>query len=257
MVDASLPFISQLRQLVQPSELGGLTNDLSVTVPALAQLTVETIPFMKNQIRPASSCVANVVYPWTQLTLNDPHFNGSNGFPPHKVYVEAVDFLPGLAGESRTFDANGPYIRILGALGQTGVTSVQSGLVGGTLSPLVGFEPQVPPGGRPPALKPNVPCETQPAITDLSSNSTSAPAPATASTLPSSLGLLPLPLPLSSDGKKASYQPASAQTMAADRKQLLKTGVFDIMNRSQAATTSAKTSPKTSSTKAKKASKTG
>jgi hypothetical protein len=260
MVDASLPFISQLRQLVQPSELGGLTNDLSSTVPALAQLTVETIPFMKNQIRPASSCVANVIYPWTQLTLNDPHFNGSNGFPPRKVYVEAVDFLPGLAGESRNFDANGPYIRILGALGQTGLTSVQSGLVGGTLSPLAGFEPQVPPGGHPPALEPNVPCETQPALTDLSSNSTAAPAPATSSTLPSSLGLLPLPLPLSADGKKGTYQPASAQTMAADRKQLLKTGVFEIMNRPKATTTSAKRASKSSSSrssKAKKASKAG
>jgi phospholipid/cholesterol/gamma-HCH transport system substrate-binding protein len=261
MVDASLPFLSQLRQLVQPAELGGLTHDLSFTVPALAKLTVETIPFMKNQIRPSSSCVANVIYPWSQLTLNDPHFNGSNGFPPHKVYVEAVDFLPGLAGESRNFDANGPYIRILGALGQTGVTSVQSGLVGGTLSPLVGFEPTVPPGGHPPPLQPNVACETQPVVNDLSSGSNSAPSTATASTLPSSLGLLPLPLPLSSDksGKNGSssksYKPASAQAMAAARKQLLKTGLFNIINRPQAAPkTSVQTSAKTSA-KAKKANK--
>ncbi len=38
----------QLRQLVQPSELRGLTKDLSATVPALARLTVETIPFMRT-----------------------------------------------------------------------------------------------------------------------------------------------------------------------------------------------------------------
>ena len=38
MVDASLPFFHQLRLLVQPSELGGLVNDLSHTVPALAKL---------------------------------------------------------------------------------------------------------------------------------------------------------------------------------------------------------------------------
>ena len=38
-IDASLPFIAQLRQLVQPSELRGLTADLAVTVPALAKLT--------------------------------------------------------------------------------------------------------------------------------------------------------------------------------------------------------------------------
>ena len=56
MVDASLPFIHQLRLLVQPSELQGLAKDLTVTIPALARLTVETIPFMRNQVRPASSC---------------------------------------------------------------------------------------------------------------------------------------------------------------------------------------------------------
>ena len=55
-----------------------------------------------------------MIYPWSQLTVPDSHFNASNGFPPRKVYVEAVDYLPGLAGESRNFDANGPYIRILG-----------------------------------------------------------------------------------------------------------------------------------------------
>ena len=68
---------------------------------------------MRDGVRPTSSCLATVVYPWSQLTLHDPHFNASNGFPPHKVYIEAVDYLPGLAGESRNFDANGSYIRVL------------------------------------------------------------------------------------------------------------------------------------------------
>ena len=85
---------------------------------------------MGNQVRPASSCVANVIYPWSQLTLNDGHFTAKNGFPPRKVYVEAVDYLPGLAGESRDFDANGLYIRVLGALGNTATTSLQPGLIG-------------------------------------------------------------------------------------------------------------------------------
>ena len=107
-IDATLPFITQLRLLVQPSELQGLTKDLRPTIPALARLTNATIPLMRNEVRPASSCVANVIFPWSQLTVPDSHFNASNGFPPHKVFVEAVDYLPGLAGESRNFDANGP-----------------------------------------------------------------------------------------------------------------------------------------------------
>jgi phospholipid/cholesterol/gamma-HCH transport system substrate-binding protein len=166
-IDASLPFITQLRLLVRPQELRGLTGDLAVTVPALAHLTKTTIPFMRDQVRPASSCVANVVYPWSQLTLNDPNFDASNGFPPRKAFVEAVDFLPGLAGESRDFDANGPYIRILGT-GGTFTYSLQPGMFGQALTKIVSVQPQLPPGGHRPPLQPNVACETQQQITDLS-----------------------------------------------------------------------------------------
>lgn len=166
-IDASLPFVKQLRLLVRPSELRGLTSDLAVTVPALARLTIATIPFMRDQVRPASSCVANIIYPWSQLTLNDPNFNASNGFPPHKAYVEAVDFLPGIAGESRNFDANGPYIRVLGN-GGTLTYSLAPGLFGQSLTKISSVQPALPPGGHRPPLEPNVPCETQAPITDLS-----------------------------------------------------------------------------------------
>jgi phospholipid/cholesterol/gamma-HCH transport system substrate-binding protein len=162
-IDASLPFISQLRQLVQPAELGGLASSLAVATPALAQLTSETIPLMRDGVRPASSCLATVVYPWSQLTLKDPHFNASNGFPPRKVYVEAVDYLPGLAGESRNFDANGAYIRVLLTAGSL-TYSLAPGLFGQAVAPLVSTQPTLPPGGGRPPLKPGVPCETQPPI---------------------------------------------------------------------------------------------
>jgi ABC-type transporter Mla subunit MlaD len=175
MVDASLPFFHQLRLLVQPSELGGLTNDLAGTIPSLAKLNQETTPFMKNEVRPAASCQTRVILPWTNLTINDSHFNGSNGFPTRPVYVEGVDFLPGLAGESRDFDANGPYVRVL-LTGGTFTYSLQPGMFGQSLTPINGTQPVMPaehasgdgakvPVTRPP-LKPNVPCETQQAITE-------------------------------------------------------------------------------------------
>lgn len=170
MVNASLPFVTQLNDLVQPSELRGLTADLRPTVPALAKLTENTIPLMRNEVRPTASCVANVIYPWSQLTVPDPNFNASNGFPPRKVYIEAVDYLPGLAGESRDFDANGPYIRILGT-GGTFTYSLQPGLFGQSLSKLDAVQPQVPPGGKRPPYEEGVPCETQKTITDLSTPS--------------------------------------------------------------------------------------
>ncbi len=170
MVDASLPFITQLNLLVQPSELRGLTADLKPTIPALAQLTLNTIPLMKNEVRPASSCVANNIYPWSQLTVPDQNFNSSNGFPPRKVYVEAVDYLPGLAGESRDFDANGPYVRILGTGGSL-TYSLQPGMFGQALTKIDAVQPQVPPGGHTPPFEPNVPCETQAPITNLATPS--------------------------------------------------------------------------------------
>jgi phospholipid/cholesterol/gamma-HCH transport system substrate-binding protein len=166
MVDASLPFVTQLNDLVQPSELRGLTADLRPTVPALARLTQDTIPLMRNEVRPAASCVVNVIYPWSQLTVPDQNFNASNGFPPRKVYVEAVDYLPGLAGESRDFDANGPYIRILGT-GGTFTYSLQPGLFGQALTKLDAVQPQVPPGGKRPPYEETTPCESQKPVANL------------------------------------------------------------------------------------------
>jgi len=158
-IDVSLPFIHQLRLLVQPSELRGLTSDLAVTVPALAHLAEETIPLM-SKVRAASSCISNVIYPWTQLTVPDSHFNASNGFPNRPVYVEALDFLPGLAGEAEDFDANGPYIRVLAGSG-TLTYSLQPGLFGQALSAINGVQPEPPPNGTRPPLHPNTPCEIQ------------------------------------------------------------------------------------------------
>ena len=175
MVDASLPFFHQLRLLVQPDELQGLTNDLKSTVPALAKLNAETTPFMRNEVRPASSCQVNDILPWSHLEIHDPHFNSSNGFPAEPTYVEGVDYLPGLAGESRNFDANGPYIRVL-LTGGTFRYSLQPGLFGQSLTQIDGTQPPLPTPHdsgdgatvkvtRPP-LKETVPCETQPAITE-------------------------------------------------------------------------------------------
>jgi hypothetical protein len=159
---------------------------LSGTVPALAKLNSETIPFMKNEIRPASSCQVNVILPWTRLTVPDSTFNASNGFPARPVYVEGLNFLPGLSGESRNFDANGPYVRIL-LTGGTITYSLQPGLFGQSLTPIDGVQPQMPalhasgdgskvPVSRPP-LMPGTACETQQAITDLSAPIGGGPKP--------------------------------------------------------------------------------
>ena len=167
-IDATLPLVGQLRGLVAPDELGALASTLQRAAPALSQLTRGTIPLMAGGVRPASSCLATVIHPWSQLTLKDPHFNASNGFPPRKVYVEAVDYLPGLAGESRNFDANGAYIRVL-LTGGSLTYSLAPNTFGQAVAPLISTQPTLPPGGKRPPLEPTVPCETQSPIHDLSS----------------------------------------------------------------------------------------
>jgi hypothetical protein len=91
-------------------------------------------------------------------------------------------------------------------------------------------------------MQPNVPCETQPRVTDLTAEST--PAPPTLSPtglLPSSLTQLlqNLPVPkipglpagLSIDAAKSKKKatPLTAAQRAADMQQLKKTGVFEIV----------------------------
>jgi phospholipid/cholesterol/gamma-HCH transport system substrate-binding protein len=212
-IDATLPFVTQLQLLVRPQELQGLTADLAVTVPALANLTQETIPFMRDGVRPASSCVANVVLPWSRLTIQDPHFNSSNGFPPRAAYIEAVNFLPGLAGETRNLDANGPFIRVGAGGGAAGPYSLNPGMVGMGLAPFAGVQPKLPPGGTRPPLHSNTPCETQAAITNL--NTATGPGPTIITS--GGIGLpfgqpLGLPLPGLSKATAAAAKTAAAAT---------------------------------------------
>jgi ABC-type transporter Mla subunit MlaD len=182
-IDVSLPFINQLRLLVQPSELRGLTHDLAPTVPSLAKLTQETIPLMQNEVRPLSSCVVGQIIPWSHLTINDPNFNGSNGFPPHQTYQELPLLLPGLAGESRNFDANGPYFRVMGE-GGTFAYSLSPGMFGVATQPITGVQPVPPAGDKHPPLQPNVACETQQALTSLNAAAGAPPVPLAVSARP-------------------------------------------------------------------------
>ena len=121
---------------------------------------------MSKGVRPAASCIVNVIYPWSQLSLNDGVFSGQPGFPVRQVFQEAVDYLPGLAGESRDFDANGPYIRVL-LQGGTLTYSLSPGLFGSALAPIDSVQPTLPASGKEPPLQPNVACETQAPITSL------------------------------------------------------------------------------------------
>jgi phospholipid/cholesterol/gamma-HCH transport system substrate-binding protein len=151
-VDATLPLVGQLRGLVQDRELGTFVRNLRSATPPLAQVS-NTGRAVLGQLRALSSCTANVLVPFGDSKLVD------EAFPTHgPVYQDLAKFLPGLAGESRSFDANGQYFKVLGT-GGAETLNIGNGLFGTLLEPLVGNNP--PPIRQRPPLKPDIPCETQ------------------------------------------------------------------------------------------------
>ena len=151
-LDASIPLVRELRGLVSEEELRGLARDLSPTVPALARLSRESIP-LSRQGRLFASCQNEVVYPWSQDKVVDQQFPAEG-----PVYQEAPKGFVGLAGESRSGDANGQWFRVLAA-GGTNLVTLKPGVFATTPNPILGANPPKP-KGRPP-LNSSVACETQ------------------------------------------------------------------------------------------------
>ena len=103
---------------------------------------------MLGELRALSSCTANVLVPFGDDKLVD------KAFPTHgPVYQDLAKFLPGLAGESRSFDANSQYFKVLGT-GGAETLNIGNGLFGTVAEPIVGNNP--PPIRNRPPLKPDV-----------------------------------------------------------------------------------------------------
>ena len=152
-LDAQIPFIRQLRALISKPELRGLAADLRPTVPSLARLNKATVPLLR-QVRAASSCQNEVILPWTRDKIDDPEFPATG-----LVYQEQPKALVGLAGESRSFDANGSWFRVALNAAQYATPLSDGGRFLLTDRPVLGANPPRP-DQRPP-LRPDVPCETQ------------------------------------------------------------------------------------------------
>ena len=148
---ALIPLLRQVRGLVSREELRGLSEDLRDATPELAALAQESVP-MLEQLRLVGSCSTEVLAPFGNTSVGDPNFP-ANG-PAHQELAQA---LSGLAGESRSFDANGQWFKVLGTGGLE--TFNFGGLAGNLSLPATGINPPVQ-EERPP-LRPDVPCETQ------------------------------------------------------------------------------------------------
>jgi ABC-type transporter Mla subunit MlaD len=169
-LDASIPFVNQVRALVSRDELRGLVADLRPTIPELAELSDRSVDFF-DSTRSLSSCFNEVVIPWSEDTVQPVDPANAYPFEPvGRVFEETAYGLEGIAGESRSGDANGQYIRVA-AGGGTNTVTIPNGVpsqtgggledaVGLTPFPILGAMPRIEDSAKTP-FKPNSPCERQ------------------------------------------------------------------------------------------------
>jgi len=155
------PWIGQMRQLVSKAELRGLVRDLRPTIPALARLAKESLPFLEES-RELSSCFNNVVIPWSNTTVPAAELSPGEQQPVYKLTGYG---LTGVAGESRSGDAQGQWFRVLGSGGPNTISTTSPDpdiglLAGRTTFPLLGAQPAIQSSQKTP-FHPNDPCENQ------------------------------------------------------------------------------------------------
>jgi hypothetical protein len=161
---AQLPFVQQASGLVSQAELRGLTADLRPTVPDLVKLNEGGVA-LQQQLRLLSSCQLEVVLPWANSRVGDDAFPATG-----PVYQEQVKWLPGIAAESRSSDANGQFIKTFASTANYAYP-IGRGRFYMTEVPLQGVNP---PRSPMPPMRADVPCETQEAP-DLTSRAVPPP----------------------------------------------------------------------------------
>jgi ABC-type transporter Mla subunit MlaD len=169
VLDRTIPFTSQLNQLLGPGELPLLVDRATPTVRDLAAVTPKlTSGFHK--LRPTASCLLNAVVPTLLSTVPDGAL--STNAP---AYEDLVHGLVGLTSTSANFDGNGFNLRYEAGFNDEVLSGFLGSPSGGLLAladqPILGSRPAAP--SSPPPLKPDVPC-TSSGAPDLSAQ-TAAP----------------------------------------------------------------------------------
>jgi phospholipid/cholesterol/gamma-HCH transport system substrate-binding protein len=160
-IDASFPWIAQTRKLLGPSELGGLTRELSPSTRDLAKV-IDTTKTLLPQADLASKCATNVLLPTGDIKIDDGNLSSGE-----ENYKEFWYTMVGLAGEGQNFDGNGSYVRFQpGGGDQTvelgGADLASTPLFGYAIQSSLGTRPAYPGKGQRPPYRPDVPCYTQP-----------------------------------------------------------------------------------------------
>ncbi|HEY6636842.1 MAG TPA: MlaD family protein [Solirubrobacterales bacterium] len=175
-IAASQPWINQTAALLSRNELGFIASQLRLAGPGAGKSAADGRGLF-SQIGLLSGCVDRVLLPTGDVVLNDSGtgYNFNSGVPNFKEFGYATT---GLAGESATFDGNGPSLRFFSAGGPTpvggpvpnlrspvpgAVSTRGNALWGGSTTPPIGTRPAL---GSKPAFRTDVACQNNP-IPDL------------------------------------------------------------------------------------------
>jgi phospholipid/cholesterol/gamma-HCH transport system substrate-binding protein len=174
-IAASQPWLDQTAALLGKDELGYIASQLRLAGPGAGKATADGRGLF-TQIGLLSGCVDNVLLPTGDVVLNDSGsgYDFSSGVPNFKEFGYATT---GLAGESGSFDGNGPSLRFFSAGGPTpaggpvpnlrspvpGGGFQKDALWGGSTTPPIGTRPAL--GAKPP-FRTDIACQNN-AIPDL------------------------------------------------------------------------------------------
>jgi ABC-type transporter Mla subunit MlaD len=167
LINASKPWLAQVRPLLSEKEAGGAVKLLAEATPGLAGATNAGKSVALPQVNRLSLCTTKVLVPTAEEPIND---RFSTGGPN---YREFWYLLTDLAGASQNFDGNGPYVRaqagdggyLLEEFNPTFENKPQQHQFTRAVEPPQGVQPQL--AGAPEA-KPGVRCDTNP-VPDLNS----------------------------------------------------------------------------------------
>jgi phospholipid/cholesterol/gamma-HCH transport system substrate-binding protein len=114
-IAASQPWINQTAALLSRNELGYIATQLRAAGPGAGKAAADGRGLF-SQIGLTSGCVDNVLLPASNVVLSDSGtgYNFNTNVPNYKEFGYAA---ADLAGESGTFDGNGPILRFFSAGG--------------------------------------------------------------------------------------------------------------------------------------------
>jgi phospholipid/cholesterol/gamma-HCH transport system substrate-binding protein len=161
LINASKPWLAQVRPLLSGKEAGGTAKLLAEATPGLAGAAQAGNEVALPQLNQLSLCTANVLVPTGNQVIDDQFSTGQPN------YREFLYDLTNFAAAAQNFDGNGPFLRAQTGGGSTlvgepnPVGNLQSDKIiySHVAENPLGTQPV--PGTKPP-LKPEVRCDTNP-----------------------------------------------------------------------------------------------